>query len=356
MTKLALITDTHWGVRNDNVAFLDNSKKFLDELFFPYIDKNNINVIVHLGDLVDRRKYININTSRRLREDFLDKLKERDLEVHFIAGNHDTYFKNTNEVNAIKELVENAYPSFKTYTKHAESVTFDGVPVLFIPWICDDNRKQVLDAIQSTPAQIAMGHLEIQGFEMYRGSIVSHGEDRSIFDRFDIVMSGHYHHRSSDGHIWYLGSHGEFTWSDFDDPRGFHIFDTATRELTFIENPFKMFKKVWYNDVDDAFLQKKIDYTQYRNCVLKVIVTNKTNHFWFDKFIENLESENPIDIQIVEDHLNLNMENDQDIVNEAESTIDIFKKYIDTYDLKNINKDKLTKKIFDLYNEAIGIV
>lgn len=354
--KLALITDTHWGVRNDNVAFLDNSKKFLDETFFPYIDGNNIQTVIHLGDIVDRRKYVNINTARRLREDFLDKLKERNLEVHLIAGNHDTYFKNTNEVNAIKELVEYAYPSFKTYTKHAECVTFDGVPVLFIPWICDDNRKQVLDAIQSTPAQIAMGHLEIQGFEMYRGSIVSHGDDRSLFDRFDIVMSGHYHHRSSDGHIYYLGSHGEFTWSDFDDPRGFHIFDTATRELTFIENPYKMFKKVWYNDVDDAFLQKKIDYSQYRNCMIKVIVTNKTNHYWFDKFIENLEGENPIDIQIVEDHLNLNMENDQDIVNEAESTLEIFKKYIDAYEMKNVNKDKLTKKIFDLYNEAISIV
>lgn len=356
MAKIALITDTHYGVRNDNIAFLDNSKKFFDEVFFPYLDENNIGSVVHLGDIVDRRKYININTARRLREDFLDKLKERNIEVHCIAGNHDTYFKNTNEVNAIKELVENAYPSFKTYTKHAESVTFDGVPILFIPWICDDNRKQILGVIQSTPAQIAMGHLEIQGFEMYRGSIVSHGDDRSVFDRFDIVMSGHYHHRSSDGHIYYLGSHGEFTWSDFDDPRGFHIFDTATRALNFIENPFKMFKKIWYNDADDSFLQKKIEYSQYKNCILKVIVTNKTNHYWFDKFIENLESQNPIDIQIVEDHLNLNTENDQDIVNEAESTVDIFKKYIDNYEMKNINKDKLTKKILDLYNEAISIV
>jgi DNA repair exonuclease SbcCD nuclease subunit len=356
MMKIALITDTHWGVRNDNVAFLDNNKKFLDEIFFPYIDRNGINTVVHLGDLVDRRKYININTARRMRVDFLEKLKERNLEVHLIAGNHDTHYKNTNEVNAIKELVENAYPSFKTYTKHAESVTFGGVPILFIPWICDDNREQVLNAIKTTSSQIALGHLEICGFEMFKGSVVSHGDDRSLFNKFDIVMSGHFHHRSTDGHIVYLGSHGEFTWSDFDDPRGFHVFDTETRELIFIENPFKMFKKVWYNDADDAFLQKKIDYSQYRGCILKVIVTNKTNHYWFDKFIENLESENPLEIQIVEDNLHLNLEDDQDIVNEAESTLDIFKKYIENYEMKNINKDKLTKKIFDLYNEAISIV
>jgi DNA repair exonuclease SbcCD nuclease subunit len=355
MTKLALITDTHWGVRGDNVAFLDNSKKFLDEIFFPYIDGHNISTVIHLGDIVDRRKYININTARRLRVDFLDKLNERNLDIHLIAGNHDTYFKNTNEVNAIKELVENAYPSFKTYTKHAESVNFGGIPILFIPWVCDDNRKQVLDAIQTSPAQIAMGHLEISGFEMFKGSVVSHGDDRSIYNKFDIVMSGHFHHRSTDGHIVYLGSHGEFTWSDFDDPRGFHVFDTETRELTFIENPYKMFKKIWYNDSDDIFLQKKIDYSQYKNCLVKVIVTNKTNLYWFDKFIENLEEENPIDIQIVEDHLNLDLEDDNDIINEAESTLDIFKKYIDTYEIKNMDKNKLSKKIVELYNEAISI-
>lgn len=355
MTKLALITDTHWGVRNDNVAFLDNNKKFLDGVFFPYIDGNNISTVIHLGDLVDRRKYININTARRLRTDFLDKLKERNLEVHIIAGNHDTYFKNTNEVNALKELVENAYPNFAIYDKHAESLVFGGVPILFIPWICDDNRKQIVNEIQSTPAQIAMGHLEIQGFEMFKGSIVSHGDDRNLFKRFDIVMSGHFHHRSSDDHIFYLGSHGEFTWSDFDDPRGFHIFDTETRQLTFIENPYKMFKKIWYNDADHDFLQTKIDYKQYGGCIIKVVITNKTNLYLFDKFIENLENENPLEIQVVEDSLHLDLENDQEIINEAESTLDIFKKYIDNYEAKNFDKTKLTNKIVELYTEALSV-
>ena len=354
--KIALITDTHWGVRNDNIAFMDNSKRFLDQIFFPYLDNNNVYTICHLGDLVDRRKYINFNTALRLRQDFLEPIFQRDIELHLIAGNHDTYFKNTNRVNALRELVDRKYADqFIIYDQVPEEVKFDNLNVLMLPWICDENRQVCMDKIRTTSAQVIMGHLELAGFEMHKGSMVSHGDDRSSFDRFDLVLSGHYHHRSSDGSIHYLGSHAEFTWSDYNDPKGFHILDTETRNLTFIENPYKMFKKVWYNDADATFLNTEIDYSQYKNCMLKVIIQEKTNLFWFDKFIENIESENPLDIQIVEDHLNLNLEEDSDIVNEAESTIDIFKKYISGFDEKTVNKEKLEKKIVELYNEALAI-
>lgn len=354
--KLALITDTHWGVRNDNVAFLDNSKKFLDNTFFPYLDEHNIRTVIHLGDIVDRRKYININTARRLREDFLQPLSLREIDFHLIIGNHDTYFKNTNDVNSGRELIVGRYPTFKIYSNQAVTVDFDGLPILFIPWITSENKEETFNAIQKTNAQIAMGHLEIQGFEMFKGSIVSHGEDRSVFDKFDIVMSGHFHHKSTDGHIYYLGSHAEFTWSDYNDPRGFHIFDTETRELKFIQNPYRMFKKVWYNDSDDDFLQTKVDYSQFKDSIVKVIVTCKNNPYWFDKFIENIETEEPIQLQIVEDHLNLDLaEDEQQIIDEAESTLDIFKKYINSYDNDQISKEKLTNKVVELYNEAISL-
>lgn len=349
--KLGLITDTHWGVRNDNLTFLDNNKKFLDGVFFPTLEKNGINTVVHLGDLVDRRKHININTANRLRNDFLNPLNDRKINTHFIAGNHDTYYKNTNEINSIREFVEGKYSNFNIYDKHATEVDFNGVPILFIPWICDNNRDQVLEQCRTTKSQIVMGHLEIQGFEMYKGSVVSHGDDRNNFARFDLVMSGHYHHRSTDGHIFYLGAHGEFTWSDYDDPRGFHIFDTETRELTFIENPYKIFKKIWYNDSED----QEINHNEYKDSIVRVIVQEKNNPYLFDKFIEKLEEENPVDIQIVEDHLNLALDDDKDLIDEAESTLDIFKKYITSVEFKGVNKEKLENKIVDLYNEALEL-
>lgn len=357
--KIALITDTHWGVRGDSIAFLDNSKKFFDDIFFPYLKQNDISDVVHLGDLVDRRKYINIYTAKRLREDFLEPLANNSLNVHFIAGNHDTYFKNTNKTNSLRELVDKYNMSDKwfIYDNTPSEVEFDNDKILFIPWICDDNREITMKMIDETKCQIVMGHLEIAGFEMYKGSMVSHGDDRSVFSKFDMVMSGHYHHRSSDGSIFYLGSHAEFTWSDYDDPKGFHIFDTKTRELKFIKNPYNIFKKIWYNDTKEDFDITKLDFSEYSNTMVKVIVQEKINSYWFDKFIETLEKNNPIEIQIVQDNLNLNLEEEQDIVSEAESTIDIFKKYINNQKdkQKSINTEKLEKVIVDLYHEALTL-
>jgi predicted phosphodiesterase len=353
--KIALLTDTHWGIRNDNISFLDNNKKFLDAIFFPTLDSLGITDVIHLGDLVDRRKYINFHTAKRMREDFLDPLASRNISMHIIAGNHDVYFKNTNSVNALSELLGGKYDNV-TWLTEVTTVSFDGTSILLLPWINDENRQTTMGAIRDSKASIVAGHLELAGFEMFKGSVSSHGESPDVFNKFDTVFSGHYHHKSSSGNIMYLGSHAEFTWSDYDDPRGFHIFDTQTREITFIRNTFTMFEKLWYNDADKTMDEiLNIDFEKYKNKIVKVIVTNKTNPYWFDMFVEKLEKENPTHLQIVEDHLNLVLEEDSDIVDEAESTISIFNKYIDQINIPDHNKVKLQQTIQELYNEALTV-
>ena len=347
--KIALITDTHWGVRNDQLAFLDNNKRFIDEVFLPYLDAHSIRTVIHLGDLVDRRKFLNINTAKRLRSDFIQPLHARGIRAHLIIGNHDTYYKNTNSVNSIREFYEH---DFTIYESAAE-VEFDGVPILFIPWICDDNRDDTLKLIGTTNAQIALGHLELAGFEMYRGSPVSHGDDRVLFDRFDLVCSGHYHHRSTAGNIHYLGSHAEFTWSDYDDPKGFHILDTETREVAFVENPFKMFRKVWYNDKDKTSEEvMDRDFSKYAGAYVKLIVSNKDNPFVFDLFTTKLYEAQPLEVTIVEDHRNMDSIDEKDLLNEAEDTLTILSKYIGTIE-SNVDNKELDKLMRSLYNEAL---
>jgi len=350
--KIALLTDSHAGVRNDSISFHDYMKKFYDNVFFKYLDDNNIKTVIHLGDIVDRRKYININTAYRLRNDLIEPAIARDIAWHQILGNHDVMHKNTNKISAFTELFIR-YPIY--IYEQATEVEFDGTKILLVPWINSENQEHSFNLIKETNAQICFGHLELKGFEMFKGSIISHGDNPELFQRFDIVASGHFHHRSSRGNIHYLGSPAEYTWSDYNDPRGFHIFDTETRVLEFIENPYKMFHKFWYNDGDDAFVTTKIDYSQFAGKIVKVIITEKNNPYWFEQFIDNIEKQNPVDVQVVEDHLNLGLEDTDEIVDEAESTIDIFKKYIQSTESKGINKQKLENKVVELYHEALTL-
>ena len=231
--KIALLNDTHFGVRNDSEAFRNYQLRFYNEIFFPYLQENNIKTLVHLGDVVDRRKFINFQTASIFRKQFWDRLYEEQIDTHIIIGNHDTYFKNTNDVNAI----ENLYSSFDKrsepwiYTK-STVVDFDGTPILFVPWICDDNYDDSMNMLQTAKAEIVMGHLEIKGVEMQNGVINEHGLAKSDFSRYDRVISGHFHKHTDDGQIFYCGAQYEMTWSDYQDPKGFHIFDTETREIT----------------------------------------------------------------------------------------------------------------------------
>ena len=354
--KIALITDTHWGIRNDNISFMDNSKKFLDDVFFPRLSTMGIDHVIHLGDIVDRRKYINFLTAKRLRDDFLAPLEAMGITLDIIAGNHDVYYKNTNEVNALQELINGKYKNIQIFSEVSTVLQKDGTRILYVPWINSENRNETLQEIQNSKSQIVLGHLELEGFQMYRGSVVSHGDSPDLFGRFDLVCSGHYHHKSNSGNIYYLGSHCQFTWSDYGDDRGFHILDTETKELTFIENPYRIFNKVWYNDSNKIITDiLEHDFDQYKNQIVKVIVTNKSNPYWFDMFVERIEKSNPLEMQIVEDNLNLYLESDDDIVNEAESTLDIFNKYIDQFEGNNLNKKKLQETITELYNEALTV-
>lgn len=350
--KIALITDTHWGIRGDAIAFHDYFKQSVHEFFLPELRNRGIKKIIHLGDLVDRRKFVNFLTAHRLRKDFLDPI-ESEFEMDIIVGNHDTYYKNTNDLNALRELVVGRYNNIKVFT-NATTVYDNDIPILYVPWICADNHDHTFNAIQNTEAQICFGHLELSGFELYRGHVSEHGFNHTIFDRFDVVCSGHYHHKSSSGNINYLGAFAEFTWVDYDDPRGFHVFDTETRQLEFVRNPFNMFVKLYYDDSNKTIEQVVPETIDVKNKIVKVVVRNKTNPYWFDLFIDKVETSSPLELQVIEDNLQLDIEN-EDIFDEAEDTITIFKNYIGQLNLEGVKRDKLEQTIVELYQEAIAI-
>jgi DNA repair exonuclease SbcCD nuclease subunit len=352
--KIALITDTHWGARGDSAAFAEYFNRFYYEYFFPYLSTNGISRIFHLGDIVDRRKYINFVTARNLRR-FVEHCDTSGIRLDVVIGNHDTSFKNTNEVNSMRELFDHSTYNIHYYSDPAE-VDIDGLSIAVLPWICSGNYDESMEFIDKTSAQVLFGHLELAGFEMYKGAVNDHGFSASMFDKFDVVCSGHFHHKSTRGNINYLGAPYEMSWSDYDDPRGFHIFDTDTRELTFIQNPYRMFQKWFYDDAKWTNFEQinQFDFNSVKGNYVKVIVKNKNNPFWFDTYIDKLEKAGALDIQVVEDNLNLQLEDDSDIVNEAEDTLTILTKVVDQWETP-VDKKRLYNFLTTLYGEALSV-
>lgn len=348
--NVALITDQHFGARNDSLHFLDFYEKFYN-MFFMELDDKNITHVLILGDTFDRRKYVNFYSLQRAKQMFFDRLEARNIKVYMLVGNHDTYYKNTNEVNS-PDLMLSEYENI-TIINDPQTIEIDDVKICMMPWICAENYDASMTELKKTEATICMGHFEIEGFQMYRGAPSEEGLDPNMFDKFDIVFSGHYHHKSARGNIHYLGNPYELTWQDYDDPRGFHFFNLKDHSLHFVKNPYRMFHKLIYDDKNNSIGEiQKMDLSPYSSVYVKVVVVNKTNQYLFDMLLNKLYQVNPIDISIAEDFTELEDISDDD-VDQAEDTITILNKYVDNL-TTDLDKNKLKGLFREVYVEALN--
>jgi hypothetical protein len=346
--KIALITDVHWGVRNDNSTFVEYFKNFYENVFFPTLDRENITDVIMLGDTFDKRKYSNHTTIKLAKEIYFNELLARNIKTHMLIGNHDTTYKNTLETNSVTLLLSE-YKNIKIINQPT-TVAFNDLDITLIPWICSDNREECMNFIQSTRSEVCMGHFEISGFEMYRGQPCFDGLSVDTFNKFDMVFTGHYHHKSTSGNITYLGTPYEMTWHDHNDPKGFHIFDTDTRKLTFVQNPYKMFIRLEYNDLNQEPIN--LDEFNLENTYIKLVVVNKNDYYKFDKFINKLYTKGCHEIKIIEDMSDFNETQLDEKIN-LEDTLSILLAYIDT--INNIDKKKVNDFMKSLYTEALSV-
>ena len=348
--KIALLNDTHAGVRGDMVAMSDYQGRFYNEVFFPYLDEHNIKQIIHLGDYFDRRKYINFASLKANREHFIEPMIERGISMDLIIGNHDTYYKNTNDVNAPELLLFNE--ANMNVISEPEVREYDGFNIALVPWINPENYADSIDFLLNANASWCMGHFEIEGALVHPGMTCQHGLDHSYLKRFEKVLSGHFHQKSEVKNIRYLGSQMQFTWSDYNDPKYFHIFDTDTQELTPVLNPLTMFEKAFYDDTKETFetIANK-DYSNLKGKFVKVVVVNKDNPYWFDTFIDKVHGQSPLHVSVVDDNKHMDSFDDDDI-EDIEDTLTILSKYVDGLDIQG-KKKQLNELMTTLYNEAL---
>ena len=345
--KIAIITDQHFGCRKNSKHFHDYFLKFYNDVFFPTLEKEGITTIVDMGDTFDSRKGVDFSSLAWAKNNYYDRLEKMGCEIHTIVGNHTAYYKNTNDVNAV-DLLLREYENVKIYSE-ATDIKIDNLNILLVPWINSENEKMTLDAIDNSKSRCVMGHLEFKGFRIHRGFVMDQGTDVKLFDKFDRVYSGHYHTRSDDGKVFYLGNPYEMYWNDISDTRGFHIFDTETLEHTPIDNPYKMFYNIYYEDTN----HQTFDTRKYDDKIVKLIVRKKTDQTQFERFVDKLYNSNVFELKIVENFQLIDNEDFEAF--ESENTLSILNRYIEESEI-DLEKSKIQTMISDVYQEACELV
>jgi DNA repair exonuclease SbcCD nuclease subunit len=342
--KVAILTDTHFGARKGSKFIHDYFELFYKNIFFPALEEHGVETVIHMGDAFDSRKSIDYQSLQWAKRVVFEPLSK--YEVHMIVGNHDCYYKNTNEVNSPELLLED-YSNIHKYSS-PQTVKVGGIDIAFIPWICSENYQETLQHIKKTKAKVAMGHLELNGFRAHRGHTMEDGMDASVFDKFQKVFSGHFHTRSDNGKIFYLGNTYEIYWNDVNDTRGFHIFDTETLEHTPINNPYKLFYNIYYEDTN----YRLFDAREYEQKIVKVIVRKKSKPKDFEKFIDKLYTSGVQDLKIIE---NFEIQESEEFqIEEDENTLSILNRYIDESEIQ-LDRKVVKSLIQEIYKQACEV-
>ena len=345
--KIAIITDQHFGARKNSKLFHDYFLSFYNDIFFPTLEEYGIKTIIDMGDTFDSRKGIDFSALSWAKNHYYDRLQQMGVVVHTIVGNHTAYYKNTNEVNAV-DLLLREYDNVTVYSEPTE-VKIDNLKTLFIPWINQENETKTLKLIQKSSSQVAMGHLELHGFRVNRQIVMEHGLEANLFSNFKKVFSGHYHTRSDNGTVFYLGNPYEIYWTDVNDTRGFTIFDTETLEHTHINNPYKMFHNIYYEDTN----YQTFDTREYENKIVKVVVRKKSDTKKFEKFVDKLYASNIAELKVIE---NFDIQESSEFeAFESEDTLSILNRYVEESEV-SLDKSIVQKLLQEVYQEACEMV
>lgn len=350
---------SYFGARDDNTFIQSWQRKFFEQIFFPTLDAYGIKTVLHGGDYFDRRKYTNNQTIRFVEETYRQPLRDRGIVEHAIVGNHDCFLRESTDISAVGELYRHD-TSLRVYTQPTE-IDVEGCGILMLPWICESTRAATEQAIRTSSASVVLGHLELAGFSMYRGMPNHEGMDPSVFDRFSLVMSGHYHHPSARMPIRYLGAPYPMVWSDYHDARGFHLFDTETHELTPILNPYTMFMRTVYDDagqpaqyIEQLVASVMADPSPYRNAYVKIVVKSKTQPYWFELLLDALGKVQAQDVLVVDDIVVPTEGADESSVTTDIDTLSLIREYVDQLSV-TCDKAELQQYLQTVYHDALGV-
>jgi hypothetical protein len=138
-------------------------------------------------------------------------------------------------------------------------------------------------------------------------------------------------------------------WTDVGDTRGFHIFDTETITHEPVNNPYRLFHNIYYEDTN----YQTFDTREYENKIVRIIVRKKSDTKKFEKFVDKLYSSGVAELKVVENFVIGESEDFEAF--ESEDTLSILDRYIQEAEI-SLDKTVIQKMMQEIYQEACELV
>lgn len=339
--KSIILGDTHFGVRNFDMFYYGKQRDFYINLLFPYMEEHGIDTIWQTGDLFEVRKSTNNEMVECIRKDIFDYMLDNKINFYTLAGNHDLFLRHSSRIyNPLNVLSD--YPNIH-FIREFDTISFGGLGIDFIGWMNKDNKERIKKEIELSCSLYALGHFEISGFPMHKGIENKDGFESHFLSGYTKVYSGHFHTQSEKENIKYVGTPYETSWDDFDDPKGFHVFDTETRSTKFVQNTDFIYKKISY-PVDNL---ATFNYLHFEGSVLKCVVNERDKKL--DYFLDSLAKVNTNELSVI-DNTDF-IVSDEEVNIEVESTLSILINTVRNSQMNN--KRSIIKVLKEVYGESL---
>ena len=225
--KIILYSDLH--IHNHH-RLMVNSETALGIISYikDYAQEHNIKKIICAGDFFHTKsKAYAPHVIQSWLE--LKEIKKAGLEHYMLIGNHDMAVPNTtmNSILFVFSDYAKIVPDYIFFdTKNTRFHLLSYTNTYFNNFQIDEKKKNVL-----------VGHLDIIGFQMSNGFQAISGFKMDDFEKFDLVLSGHYHKHQQKDNIVYIGSPYQTSFSERHQKKGFIVLDDETLDWEFVESP-----------------------------------------------------------------------------------------------------------------------
>lgn len=348
MSKILFLTDTHLGARNSSSIFRQLFREYYRDVLFPYIEQNDIKTLIHLGDVFDSRTSLSLQDIDYVMNEFIPLIEQSGVDLHIIAGNHDVAFRNTNKINSLSIFAQ--CKNVHVYDEQIHVIETQGKNFVLCPWINNENKDTLFEELSyyANKDHVLCGHLEVIGSLMYKNSkACEHGIEPAKFEKFDRVLSGHFHHPSVYGNIEYIGALFHYNWQDHGDWRGFTVYDPTTDEYEKIENEFCLFTHLQYSqeliETDHEDLQ-----TLCEGQFVRLQIDEEHDKVELKDLIAKIERCQPIKVDVIDNTITQVEVTESD---ESSSTKEIHE-YVDEALKEHPHKEALSKMFDSVYNIA----